>query len=37
MGKLYNIIWETVMFGALALTIYHLWSNKQAIINTLFY
>ena len=37
MHKIYNAIWELTMFSALALVLYHLYQNRQAIINMLFY
>ena len=37
MNKAYNFIWDFTMLATLALILYHLWMNRQGIINTLFY
>jgi hypothetical protein len=33
MYRIYNAVWEFVMISTLALVLYHLYQNRQAIIN----
>lgn len=37
MKRLYNFIWNVTMLAALALACFHLYMNKQAIINDIYH